>query len=112
MSTNMTVLELQAGPHRARDCSVVILTREGLAETSRLLSSGPGTICSRRPAQTPGILPHLLPVGLLMLFQLVGTAQSVQETRSGGVNFLLKYVPPQGRRTHQPPGAVAPAPLL
>lgn len=65
VNMNMKALGPQAGPHCARDCSVVTHTQEGLAEASRLVSSGTGTICPRRPTQAPGILPHLLPVGLL-----------------------------------------------
>lgn len=67
VSTNTKAPGLQAGPHRARDCSVVIHTQEGLVETSRLVSSGTGTIYPRRPAQASGILPHLLLVGPLHL---------------------------------------------
>lgn len=61
---NVKALELQLDPTvSVQVTAVVIHTRAGLVETSRLLSSGNGTICPRMPAQAPGSRTHLLMQG-------------------------------------------------
>lgn len=103
--------EYEHRPHRARNCSVVIHTQEGLVEPSRLMSSGttPGGLL--RPQES---YPTCSRWGCY-IFQLVGIEKSVRETCSGGSEVLPQICistprSQQDPRPRQPPGPVAPAP--
>lgn len=105
-------LELQlALQSPASDFSVVILTQAGPLEASRLLSSGNGTVCPRRPAQAPGSLIHLFAAGLLYCSSWRVQGKKVSRKRAlWASKFFFKCVFPPPR-PHQPPGAAAPAPV-